>query len=264
MHKSRIVLSFDDGRKDNIRVIEDILRPAELPATINIATGYVLRNIEDKEMPCPNEAMISKDIKSLYADKLFEIGGHGRIHENTMEDWLDGLSDLSKLLGSDWIQNGVGIASPHCGIPEEEIKARLTELKINKVKYVRIGLDNQFRLSQRLVSRLALLSGSKMMFLAPIKSSFRIFGDKMCIYSVPVLNQHSFDQLRTAVEWAEKKHLDCIFMLHSILKPGEMYYDDMFSWDYDKFKQLCNYLTEQREKGKIEVVKTIDLFSEVS
>ena len=42
----KVVLSFDDGRRDNYRAAFEILKPLELPATFNITIGYILRNIK--------------------------------------------------------------------------------------------------------------------------------------------------------------------------------------------------------------------------
>lgn len=41
MKKAIVTLSFDDGRIDNYRVAKEILLPNNIPATINIATGYI-------------------------------------------------------------------------------------------------------------------------------------------------------------------------------------------------------------------------------
>ena len=51
---------------------------------------------------------------------------------------------------------------------------------------------------------------------------------------------------------------DCVFMFHSILKPEEEYYSDMWTWDYNKFEELCDYLCDIEDKGKIKVEKLID------
>lgn len=36
-----VTFSFDDGRIDNYKVVKEILLPNNIPATINIATGYI-------------------------------------------------------------------------------------------------------------------------------------------------------------------------------------------------------------------------------
>ena len=41
MEKIRIVLSFDDGRRDNYRVAKELLEANEIPATFNITSGYL-------------------------------------------------------------------------------------------------------------------------------------------------------------------------------------------------------------------------------
>ena len=38
---SKVVLSFDDGRRDNVTLIRDILVSNGLPVTLNLSTGYI-------------------------------------------------------------------------------------------------------------------------------------------------------------------------------------------------------------------------------
>ena len=45
----RVILSFDDGRKDNYRAAMEIMKPLDIPATFNITTGYILQNIADND-----------------------------------------------------------------------------------------------------------------------------------------------------------------------------------------------------------------------
>lgn len=44
--KGVVTLSFDDGRLDNYAVIKKLLLPNKVPATINIATGYISRELD--------------------------------------------------------------------------------------------------------------------------------------------------------------------------------------------------------------------------
>ena len=48
---------------------------------------------------------------------------------------------------------------------------------------------------------------------------------------------------------------------HSILKNGENYYDDLFTWDYNDFNSLCLFLNMMRNNNKINIIRTIDLFT---
>ena len=257
---SRIVLSFDDGRKDNYRAACNILVPRGLKATFNITTGYIQGNIGKDLCPCPNPPMSVQEIRNLYKSDLFEIAGHGYAHMNTLVDWENGITDLKKWLGSEWDKYGIGIASPHCSITQREIVERKKELEKLSVRYVRIGLKNQTNFYQRLVSKAAMKTRSKVLFIHPIKTSLAKIGKDRCVYSIPILHAHTLEQVIYLVDYAVAKNLDCIFMFHSILEWNMPYYEDMFSWDYERFTGLCEYLVCLRDKGQIKNIRNIDLF----
>lgn len=82
MKKAIVSLSFDDGRKDNYKIFQDILQKYELSATINIATGY----IEGKVNAALQPAMSIEQIIELSTNELFEIACHGDLHSNDLED----------------------------------------------------------------------------------------------------------------------------------------------------------------------------------
>ena len=46
MKKAIVTLSFDDGRIDNYQVVKEILLRNNVPATINVATGYIDGSLE--------------------------------------------------------------------------------------------------------------------------------------------------------------------------------------------------------------------------
>ena len=59
----------------------------------------------------------------------------------------------------------------------------------------------------------------------------------------------------------ESRNLDqtCILMFHSILKQGEDFYNDLFTWDYNIFKEFCSYLSKKSKENSVIINKTIDL-----
>ncbi|MBO6214041.1 MAG: polysaccharide deacetylase family protein, partial [Lachnospiraceae bacterium] len=97
----KLVYSFDDGRADNMRVFDEILKPRSVPATINIATAYVDGSISPENRPCPNEAMGVDDVKRLAQSPLIELAGHGDQHLNTPEDLKKGLEKLRGWVSED-------------------------------------------------------------------------------------------------------------------------------------------------------------------
>ena len=80
----------------------------------------------------------------------------------------------------------------------------------------------------------------------------------MC-YSVPILNPHSYKQVEYIIDKTIQKNGDIILMLHSILKNGEEFYDDLYSWDYDKFVKLCDYLYRQQKRGLLKVETNLNI-----
>lgn len=257
---TRVILSFDDGRKDNIDVAEKVLKKYELKATFNITTGYLDDTIRGSERPCRNPALTINDVMELNKNELFEIAGHGQNHLNDVEDWQEGIEKLKQWLGEHWGEQGIGVASPHCGITEQSIMEKSEIIKSNNIAYVRIGLKNQNSLIQKIVSKLAILTHSNVMFYASIKKSLQVVGTSMCVYSIPVLHNLTVEQIKYAIMKAETQKLDCVFMFHSIVLSKDQYYSDLWSWDAEKFDELCKWLKREQSDKKIQVVTTIEMF----
>lgn len=259
MHTTRVVLSFDDGRKDNYIAATDILQKKRLPATFNITPGYIEKAIPLDDL-CPNEPMSVEEVVNISKVAYFEIAGHGYAHLNTLEDWERGIQKLKDWLPSGYFEHGYGIASPHSVVTDEWIADNIGALQKYDIRYIRTGLENQSAISQRLISKIARMTGSRVLTYAPIKKSvLPIEKNKILCYSMQVLNSHTYEQIKYIIDKTIQKKGDIILMLHSILKKGEGYYDDLYSWDYDKFAKLCEYLCEMRSKGIIDVKRNIDI-----
>ena len=112
MYTTRVVLSFDDGRRDNFRVAMEELVKRKLPATFNITSGYIEKTIELDEL-CPNEPMTVEEVVELSKNSNFEIAGHGYAHLNTIEDWEKGIHVLKKWLGNEYFSEGYVVSSQH-------------------------------------------------------------------------------------------------------------------------------------------------------
>ena len=259
--RTRVVLSFDDGRGDNYRIAVEELLPRNLKATFNITTGYINGNISEKDAPCENPPLTVGDVQELGKYEEFEIAGHGHKHLNTLEDWKKGIDVLTDWLGNKWKKDDcIGIASPHSGMSTEAVRMLQNELDDMKIKYVRIGLSNQKELLQRIINKLAGKLKSKQLFYWANKKSIRTIGNDLVVYSIPVLHTHTIEQIIYTIEKAISKKQDVVLMFHSILKKGEEFYDSMWTWDYEKFVQLCDYLVKLRSQQKIEISTTMDTF----
>ena len=259
-YKPKIILTFDDGRRDNYKVAAEILQPRNLPAVFSITTGYVDGSIHKANCPGDNAALIRDEVKALYATGLFEIAGHGHEHLNTLEDWEKGLDLLGQWLGEAWRAHGVGIASPHSVMSSKQIRAWEAALSRLNVKYVRVALKNQYSYSQRIIARLARMTHSTFLYTLPIKSSLQHVGKENVVYSVPVLHPDTAAQVIALIKMAEREQRDCVLMLHSILKDGEANYNSMWTWDYDRFAELCDFLAEERTANRIDIVTLRELF----
>lgn len=77
-----LVITFDDGYKDNHDIAAPILARLNLPATFFVTTGFIesTRNAPwDEKLSLTSEWMSWADVKSL-ANMGFEIGGHTVTH----------------------------------------------------------------------------------------------------------------------------------------------------------------------------------------
>lgn len=254
----KIVLSFDDGRSDNYRAAINILEPRKLGATFNITTGYIDGSIPDRNSIAPNSAMSIQEIKRLYQNSLFEIAGHGDKHLNTRPDWMAGIEKLKLWLGNKWYADGIGIASPHSAINSTNELCNKESWNNTEVKYVRLGLSNQENFIQKVICKSSTIIKSPLLFSLPLRGSCMELGNDFFIYSIPILNQHSFEQVYCLIKKTIAMKKDCILMFHSILKKGEVYEDSIWSWNYDKFEKLCDKITKLKEQNEIIVISTIE------
>ena len=253
MSKSRIVLSFDDGRRDNLRVVEEILNPLDMKATINITTAYVDGSINQSRTPCPNAAMSRQELETLSENANIELAGHGKEHQNTLEDLGEGIRTLQEWLPNRRIN---GIASPNSLLIEDEILGKREAYEALGVDYVRIGPGKSYHKIRRICGVLARKTGSSWLYRYSIAGAHSAKEPGFVLLSVPVMRQHTLPQVQALVDDAARQGHDLILMFHSILKPDEDYYDDTWSWDYNDFAALCRNLSERED---VTVVTTQEL-----
>ncbi len=251
----KIVLSFDDGRKDNIRVIQEILAPLQIPATINITTQYI-ESSNCKVLPCLNTSMTKQEVVELSENPLIEIAGHGKEHHNEINNLLEGVTVLRE-----WCHIGdIGIASPYSGLSLDEINNIRNIILKNNIKYVRVGdRINNLIFLKKCIRKINTYIHSKFLYRWIYKDTMLRKEDNFILYSVPVLKSTSLKELKYLISEAVKKNKSLILMFHSIKKKGEEFYDDRWTWDYDNFCVLCKYLKKLENIGEIKLTKSIDL-----
>lgn len=257
MTKISVGLSFDDGRKDNYRVAK-ILKKNNIPATFNITTSYVDGRISWEDAPCKNKSMSVENIIKLY-ELGFEIAGHGDCHKNTLSDIRKGIWKLKNWLLLD--ENDlIGFASPDSNLSEVYIAGKKEQLKNAGIQYVRIAGRKVPGFRMRVIRKLAHLTGSTILY----RTGFRdALTDRQqntfIVHSVPVMRQATIRQIQAIILEAVKSRKNCILMFHSIVKSGEPFYKDAWSWDYEKFLELCVLLKKMRKKGLLDICTIKDI-----
>lgn len=242
MTKTNIVLSFDDGRKDNLRMVEEILNPLQMKATINITTAYVDGSIAAEHAPCENAALTPEEVMELSKNPNIELAGHGCEHQNTIEDLGKGLRILRE-----WIPNRTvnGIASPNSLLSEDAVLSDRSAYEALDLSYVRIGPGKSYHKLRRICGKLARMTHSSFLYKYSIRGAQIQGNTGYVVLSVPVMKQHTLQQVKSLVTDAGRRGNDLILMFHSILKSGEPYYEDSWSWDYEDFRALCQWLQQE-------------------
>lgn len=257
----RVILSFDDGRKDNYRAAMEIMKPLDIPATFNITTGYILQNIADNDKPGPHEPMNLNELNELAACELFEIAGHGYTHDNDIDNLLNGVLVLRKLLPNTKIS---GVASPHSEFKLSDLKIAQEKFNENGIRYLRISNDytkmSQTKIWLRRFNRI--IHSSKLYKWVNIDSIE--YEGKFLLHSFPVIRDNKLKEIEDLLDSLAANSIEkdqiCILMFHSILKQEEKFYSDLFTWDYDDFKELCAKLNRMQMTRQLSIIKTVDLF----
>lgn len=256
----KVILSFDDGREDNYRAAEEIMKELGIPGTFNITTGYVLNTIKDNEKPGPHKPMSLEHLKQLANIGIFEIAGHGYTHDNEIDNLIFGVKELRKLISNENMVQGV--ASPNSEFDLSKIEVAKETFELEGIKYLRVSNDySKLNLFKKILRRLNRIFRIPYIYYFTNKDSI-VESPQFLMYSIPVIRDTTLDEVRYFLEKAIEYYPDsiCIFMFHSILKKGEEYYDDLFSWDFDEYKKLCEYLSDVRKAGRVAIVRNEELY----
>lgn len=251
MEKAFVSFSFDDGRIDNYTIAYPMLKHYQLPATFNITTGYVEGKFQKGRLTYA-DPMNMQMVEELFCDPLMEIAGHGYWHMNTVEDIVQGVTELRRHLNvSDVTING--FASPGTGLNMGYYHEHKQELVDHSIEYVRLSLrylSNPRR--KTFVRKVSRVLSFPMLYRLAYQDTLMDTVEDGIVYSVPVLSSISVAQLKSLISYAIKYKKVCILMLHSIVEDGKVH----DNWDYEKskFEDLYHYLSVMQQQGQLEVV----------
>ncbi|MCM1216732.1 MAG: polysaccharide deacetylase family protein [Lachnospiraceae bacterium] len=257
----RLVLSFDDGRWDAYRVHKDILKPLGMPFTLNITTGYIDSTIAESDKPCGVQPLSEKEVMELAQSPLVEIAGHGHRHDNDIQNLLTGIEEIRNRYMHE-PDMSLGMASPSSAFDRGNMVQAVEVFKKNGILYMALGDRKQvFTFFRRCVRRINRMIHVPWLYYWINKVSVLDREDTFWLYRVPVLRDNRLKEVRYFIERLMESgdSVSCILMFHSILKRGEAFYEDLFSWDYDDFKNLCEWLSKLSDRGELNVCLTREM-----
>jgi hypothetical protein len=252
MDKAIVTITFDDGRRDNYKVAKELLDRYEIPATFYIVTAF----IENKKQIGKNGPLSREEMEFLVNNDLFEIAVHSDYHTNDFNDIRVGANKLR-----DWYKNldELGFASPHSEMDKDQVVENKELWKELNIKYVRIGNNfRKFYWPEKIIAKLAKMTKSKLLFRLVYRSSFMDTTNDYALVCVPIMNENTFEQIKSLIDSAVKLKKWVILSFHTIGFPDDLGYNSMWCWDYYKFEKLCQYLSELKNNGKLSVLTAMD------
>lgn len=257
---TKLVFSFDDGRKDNLCTAFEILVNYNIPATFNITTDFVSSLLKDNELPCKNEALSKKEVIRLGSKDIFEIAGHGKKHSNEFQNLISGIAELRE-----WFPNKIisGIASPYSQAKIEDLITDKNAYLNNGISYIRLGdRINSFGVVKKIFRKL-----NRKLFHIPFiyawvhEECLIEQNGEFILYSVPVLKMDTVSEVLAVIKKTVKKDKNLILMFHSVLHKGESEYKSKWSWDWNKFEKLISKVNEMQKHSLLQVVTTQNLMT---
>ena len=248
-------LSFDDGRGDNRAVLDELLLPAGIPATLNIATGYVDGSCPAELLPTDKAPMSRAEVQRFAEDPMVEIAMHGDFHLNTEEDILNGRSKL--LCWLDLPESELlGFASPGSGFSLECFRSEQGAALRERIAYLRTS----FRITScRGLRSLARKAGRvihlPLLYRVGFHDTVMTDCDGKIVYSIPVMKDATMRQVLSVVRACVRRRGALVLMLHSILE--DVSGEDNWSWERAKLEALCRELKKLEQEGKLTLCTTM-------
>ena len=250
MEKAIVVLNFDDGRKIDNQILQYMIQN-NIPATFYINMGYVRKEFE---IPATiAEPMSEEELRNLESMELFEIASHGYEHTN---DW-DSIERGVKAL-REWKKEKtetIGFSSPGSGLKETDILQNQKKVKEIGLSYIRLELRIQTHLLIRTAARKAArITKSNFLYQIAYKETLMDQMENGICYCVSALWDTTVQQLKAIVNEAIQQKKVCVILFHSIASKEDKEYGDTWSWKKEKYLKFCEYLLEQRNAGRLELM----------
>lgn len=260
MGKAIITLSFDDGRKDTYDVFTQVLKKMNIPATVNVPSGYIEAGYSNPLEVGYNGLMTKNELDEIAKNPLFEIAGHGFMHKNEDDDVQKGIEKLKA-----WYPNieRYGFASPHSLMKDHDVYNKKPFYNDVGIEYVRLGRKfwgkNYYR---RGLSKMASLTGSSKLYIACYNKSLNSINSDFVLHAIPIIKTTRYEQVKSIIKYCVKKKKWCILEIHGIDKPGSDEYQELFCWNYYSFVKLCKWIARLREEGILEIKNALDVLHE--
>lgn len=253
METCKIAICFDDGRKDLIDVALPLLQKYSLKCTCYLTTGY----IDGSAGKCPSvlPAISISDVQAISLLDGVEIGCHGHLHKNDVDDILAGLRTLTEWIGPNFIEKGVGFASPGTALIRNPDTER--QLEDAGIHYIRLSLRirtwNFFRNIARKICRVWSIP---FLYQFSYAETFVSKQESPYIYSVPIYRTDTSNMLLSLVKCAIKERKNVVFMFHSVMEhiPEEVPGVER-NWIYpvSDFETFCKELAHFRDSGQCQI-----------
>ena len=238
----KIVLSFDDSREDFYTRVFPLLKKYNMPAVLNVISGFVNGTAKMNMPSADSKAMTSAQVVECQQSGLVEIACHGASHDNTKEGVLRNIEDMKA-----WGVNveGIGFASPTSILTKANIHETGIDTLVEQgiLSYVRSGIRTR---REGLIYSVFTLLDSK------IHSNCLFYRlNKRCIIDTPipsillsvaVNSYHTLPQVTKLIR-KMKDGESVILNFHSVLRKTDVGYGkDKFYWEEGKFVELIKIL----------------------
>ncbi len=244
--KGTIVISVDDGRWDAYRLFKEILQPYHLAATFNIVTDWVTDGDE-----LPRSSISCAELAEMIRSPLVEIAGHGHRHCNDEEDIIKGKERLCRWLRT---TERIGFASPGSRMKLDFVNDNAQKLADIGLLYVR-SVDETVGKDARHTSLIETAEKNACSeYVTQMIPRISYGYDGMFVNSAVVFSDTEVEDIKRLTEIAMGERACLVLMFHSVKKEGEAAYEDMYSYDFEKFKELAVYWNILEREGKLAVM----------